>query len=265
MKLAIFFILIFANLFPVHAQDFEQVNALIKKYQTVHERPKSCPLESKGLADILAKSEAIKNIFKSNCLQKDPGKMTEILGSIKDFQDELKKRDIIDKDSQGNAILSVVTGSDSTNSNNSSGAINGAKFSSLFSNITTMIKKNQCNLEDGRVLEMTADLINDSTQLGLLSGNELGVVIAGGGFIVSSSLRLIDMIIKQKFDFEKNQDRQTFIKLNCSFYNIRHDLEVQGAFDVENNSNRDDLRDAKDLIEKLNASLKAIEQEKKIK
>ncbi|MBC7540020.1 MAG: hypothetical protein H7281_14450 [Bacteriovorax sp.] len=278
MKLALLLLFAFTSTSNLHAQELDQVNALIKKYKVTPERPKACPLESKKFADLLTKTETIKNIFKSNCLQKDPGKMTEVLNSVKDIQDELKNRNIIDKTVDGSSLLNAITGNDSTSAattpatgttaasttstSTSTTALNGAKFSTLFSNITTMIKKNQCNLDDGRVLEMTADLINDSTQLGLLSGNELGIIVAGGGFIVSSALRLIDMIIKQKFDFVKNIDRQTFIKLNCSFYDIRHDLESRGALDVEDNSSREDLKDTKDLIEKINISIKALAQEK---
>ena len=278
MKLAMLLLFAFISTFNLQAQELEQVNALIKKYKVTAERPKACPLESNKFADLLAKTETIKNIFKSNCLQKDENKMSEVLNSVKDIQDELKKRNIIEKTVDGNTLISAITGNDSsatttpasTSSTSASNgtassavsALSGIKFSTLFSNITTMIKKNQCNLDDGRVLEMTADLIYDSTQLGLLSGNELGLVVAGGGFIVSSALRLIDMIFKQRFDFDKNKDRQTFIKLNCSFYDIRHDLESQGALEVENNSSSEDLRNAKDLIEKMNLSLKRMEQEK---
>ncbi|RPJ78370.1 MAG: hypothetical protein EHM20_04065 [Alphaproteobacteria bacterium] len=220
----------------------------------------------------MAKTEAIKGIFKSNCFSKDEGRMTEVLSSVKDIQDELRKRNMVDSN---NPLLTNVGSNDSSSSNSSSvsgntnsaenstvSALSGIKFSSLFSNITTMIKMNQCNLDDGRVLSMTADLIYDSTQLGLLSGNELGLIVAGGGFIVSSALRLIDMIFKKKFDFDKNKDRQTFIKLNCSFYDIRKELEGQGVLDIENTFSREDLRDTKEMIEQVDLSLKEIEQDK---
>lgn len=279
MKYVLLMMFVLTNTTAIKASELEAVDALIKRYKVTAERPKSCPLESRKFADLLAKTETIKNVFKSNCLQKDDNKMSEVLNSVKDIQDELKRRNIIEKTIDGQTIVNAVIGSDgaaaastnsttttSTNSTTSSGssvsALSGIKFSTLFSNITTMIKKNQCNLDDGRVLQMTADLIYDSTQLGLLSGSEVGLIVAGGGFIVSSALRLIDMIFKQRFDFEKNQDRQTFIKLNCSFYDIRKDLEAQGALDVENNSSRDDLKEAKDLIEKTTLSLKSMEQEK---
>jgi hypothetical protein len=244
-----------------HAQDMEPINALINRYKVVVERPKSCPLESKKFADLLAKTESIKNVFKSNCLQKDDTKMTEVLSNINAIQDELKKQNLIDKTLDETTLIQPAATNDS-NSTSSTSALSGIKFSNLFSNISSMIKKNQCNLEDGRVLEQTADLIYDSTQLGLLAGTTTGLAVAGGGFIISSAIKLIDLIFKQRFDFEKNKDRQTFIKLNCSFYDIRKDLEAQGGLDVESSTAREDLRDVKAHSEKLNQTLKDLDKEK---
>lgn len=255
----IFLVLISLTMLSAHAQDMEQINTLINKYKVAGERPKSCPMESKKFADLLAKTESIKNVFKSNCLQKDESKVSDVLTSINSIQEELKKRNIIDKAVDGSTIMNSITGNEE---GSSVSALSGIKFSNLFTNISTMIKKNQCNLEDGRVLEQTADLIYDSTQLGLLAGNTTGLLVAGGGFIISSAIKLIDLIFKQRFDFVKNSDRQTFIKLNCSFYDIRKELEAQGGLDVENSSNKEDLRDVKFHIEKLNLALKDLEKEK---
>jgi len=255
----IFLVLISFTMLTAEAQEMEQINTLINKYKVVGERPKSCPMESKKFADLLAKTESIKNVFKSNCLQKDDSKVSDVLTSINSIQEELKKRNIIDKTVDGSTIMNSITGNEE---GSSVSALSGIKFSNLFTNISTMIKKNQCNLEDGRVLEQTADLIYDSTQLGLLAGNTTGLIVAGGGFIISSAIKLIDLIFKQRFDFVKNSDRQTFIKLNCSFYDIRKELEAQGGLDVENSSNKEDLRDVKFHIEKLTQSLKDLDKEK---
>ena len=253
MKLIILFLFSLTSFTVLHAEQLVDANSLIKKYKITSERPKSCPLQSTKFSDLLAKTEAIKNIFKSNCLLQDENKITEVLNSVTNIQDEIKTKNIFN-----NTPASDTTVTAGTDDN----ALSGVKFSNLFSNINNMIQKNECNLEDGRVLQMTADLVYDSTQIGLLAGNQVGVVVAGGGFIISSALRLIDMMIKQKFDFEKNQDRQTFIKLNCSFYDIRHELENQGALEIEDTSSRKDLLETKSLIADLTKSLQLIEKEK---
>lgn len=246
--------------------DMKRADELIKKYTTSFERPKSCPMESKKFADLIAKTEAIKGVLKSKCMEKDNDKITDVLSSIEDIQEELKKKNVVsDKENTVSDILSGIKSSEANSSNltsSSNSAVDGLKFSALFGNITTMFKKNKCNMEDGRVLEMTADLIYDSTQLGVLAGNELGLLVAGGGFLVSSTLRLIDLLIKQRFDFEKTTDRQSFIKLNCSFYEIRRELDLNGAFDMETNSSRDDYRDVKAINESITKELKRLEESK---
>lgn len=234
--------------------DLARADQLIKKYNAVYERPKSCPLESKKFSDIIAKTEAIKDALKGNCLKSEDSKMSEVLESIKSLQDSLKENAVITNSS---SLSEVVSDTDEK-----ANAISGVKFSAVFSNINNMIKKNQCNMEDGRVLETAADLIYNSTQLGVLSGNAVGLIVAGGGFLISSALRLIDMIIKQRFDFEKAADRQTFVKLNCSFYEIRRELDTQGALDMENSLTRDDYRDTKALADELTIELKKLDTDK---
>lgn len=236
--------------------DIARADELIKKYNAVYERPKSCPLESKRFSDLIAKTETIKAVLKGNCLQSEDSKMSEVLDSIKSLQDSLKDNALVTNSS----ILSDVL--TSTDTSKATSTINGVKFSAVFSNINNMIKKKECNMEDGRILQSTADLIYNSTQLGVLSGNAIGLIVAGGGFLISSALRLIDMIIKQRFDFEKSVDRQTFVKLNCSFYEIRRELDTQGALDMENSLTRDDYRDAKALAEELTIELKKLETDK---
>ena len=241
--------------------DMKRGDYLIKKYNTSFERPKSCPLASKRFSDLIAKTEAIKGVLKSNCMNKEEDKMSEVLTSIKEIQEELKNKNMVSNSSNsvGN-LLNQINGSSSSSSSSTS-SLSGLKFSALFSNITTMFKKNQCSMDDGRVLEMTADLIYDSTQLGVLAGNELGLVVAGAGFLVTSALRHIDHIYKQRFDFDKTADRQSFIKLNCSFYEIRRELDLNGVFDLETNSSKEDYRDIKAITESVSKEIKRIEEE----
>jgi len=234
--------------------DMARASALVKKYSTVYDRPKSCPMESKKFSDLIVKTEAIKDVLKGNCTKTEEGKMTEVLASLKKLQENFKNNAFV----TNSATLSEIVNEKEDRKN----VLNGLQFSAVFSNINSMIKKNQCNMDDGRILESTADLIYNSTQLGVLSGNALGLVVAGGGFLISSALRLIDLIFKQRFDFEKPTDRQTFIKLNCSFYDIRRELDVQGGLDMENSTTREDFRDAKALADEISVELKKLENEK---
>lgn len=240
-------------IFAQNASATSSVEELIAQYNVKVDRPKTCPLESKKLSDTLTKLESLKSALKDNCLTDKNEKLNDILNSFKSLETDLQKNNLIDK-----TLEEAV--SDSVNGDTKTEGLNGVKFSTIFNNVNSLIKKKQCNLDDGRVLQSIADFVYDSTQLGLVAGNQAGAIIAGGGLIVSSSLKLIDMILKQRFDFEKIADRQSFIKINCSFYDIRNTLESEGILEVENSRSREDLKDANFYIEEINKSLKRNEE-----
>ena len=251
--------------------DYARADQLIAKYNTNIERPKSCPMESKKFSDLVVKTEALKDVLKGNCLNQGDDKLTEIMASIAKVQEDLKAKNIVDTTGISQTLAQVAapaaaaasgTTTTTATTTTASTTVNGMQFSALFSNLSNIFKKNQCNMEDGRILQTTADLIYDSTQLGVLAGNQLGFMIAGGGFLLSSALRLIDMFFKQRFDFEKAVDRQTFVKLNCSFFEIRRELDMNGALDIENNTSREDYRDIKAIIDDMTAEFKAMDEEK---
>jgi hypothetical protein len=255
MKTKIVLITLLLGTQSLYAMDLSKVDSLILRNQEKYQRPKSCPLESKKYSDVLTKLESIKNVFKNNCTSQGADKLNELLTSFQGVEDELKKRNLLDTTVESKIVESVTGDSEAT-------SINGVSFSTLFSNINNVIKKKQCNLDDGRILETTAELIFDSTQFGLLSSSQYGVMVAGAGFITSSALKLLDLMLKQKFDFEKNTDRQSFIKLNCAFFDIRSSLEAEGVLETENTQSREDLRDATAYIEEISQAIKKIDSEK---
>ena len=51
------------------------------------------------------------------------------------------------------------------------------------------------------------------------------------------------------------QSRQTFIKLNCAFYDIRRDIQNAGFLDVSTDIHHADLKLAKEMTVKINSDL----------
>ena len=62
-----------------------------------------------------------------------------------------------------------------------------------------------------------SDIIVDFSKIGLLVPNTDVLTVSAGGVVLSSVLLLINTLFKRRFDFEKTEDRQSFIKLNCAF------------------------------------------------
>lgn len=236
--------------------DIKRADQLIKKYNSTAERPNSCPLESKKLSDLIPKTNALKDLLKGKCQKKDGETINEILNTIKSIQDDLRSNSIVSNTaSVENALNTIIPQA-------SSGTVSGLQFGALFANVSTLFKKNECSTEDGSLLGSLADVIYDSTQLGLIAGNTTGLTVAGIGFLVASGLRLINLIFKQRFNFEKPIDRQTFVKLNCSFYEIRRELDLRGTLEIESTSSREDYHEIKEISEDLADELKTIDREK---
>lgn len=233
-----------------------RIKELTLKYNTQYERPKSCPLESKRFSDLVVKIQAVQNaLLKSNCKSKKDDKLDEILTSLK----EIKEDDFLKNKANGK-LEDVISGLDESSSLS---VLGGVKLSSMFSGLSSFLDFNKCKLDDKRVLESIADVVYNATQIGLLSGTKTGVTVAAGGFLVSSGLKVIDLLLKQKYDFALSSDRQSFIKVNCAFYDIRREMELIGVFDLENSSAQKDLEDARELSKKVAEKILALDQQKK--
>lgn len=229
----------------INTDEMKAIDSFVERFQERTKRPKACPLLSKNYADLVTRLDSIKNIFKDSCITSSDGRIAELVSSFESLQNELVKQNVVEQ-----KIEDKFT------------QVTNLNLPSLLTNLKTIIKKRQCNLEDGRVLDTVADFIYDATQFGLVAGTQEGAMVAGKGFIVSSALKLIDLIFHERFNFENATDRQTFIKLNCSFYDVRSQLESAGILEVENKTAREDFNFAKDNLEKVKDLAKKLETEK---
>ncbi len=196
----------------------------------------SCALKSTRFQDILAKTEELVASLKDQCSDKnDQSKVNDVANIITKLQDELKEKGLIDS----NAKSLVPT------------EIDGVKINLLFQNINSLVTRGQCRKDDFRVLNVAADVVQDISALGVLSPTPQGLLISGGGAVIATALRLIDTLLKEKFDFDKVKDRSAYVKLNCSYFELRKQLYVSGFFEMDKNSIKRDAEVLKNLNTKL--------------
>lgn len=220
----------------------ERIDYLLTRHKPAHVRPASCPMNSIKHKDILGKIKNIKDLFKDNCTDADPARLDELLSSAESIQTEV------------NTATSTETAIPTE--------VNGQAISSVVSNINSILTTGQCKFKDGSFLENTAEVITSFSQMGLLVPNSNGLLISAGGLALSSILRIIHNLFTPLFDFSKNTERQTFIKLNCAFYDIRRDIEASGFMDVPTAQHTTDLQEVKGLVKELDERLKGIFKEK---
>lgn len=207
---------------------------VIKRQGNSFIRPKSCPLNSKGYAGILANIENVRSIFKDpSCLDKNT--------DLKNTYDN-----VVSTGSDIQNVISSQTGTDSTG--DVASHINGTAINSMFNNINGLFFQNSCKLNNANMLERSADIIQNFSQMGLLVPNSNGLVIAGGGLALSSILKLLNKLFTKKFDFEDNSERASFIKLNCAFYDIRREIEQSGLTDIALPEYSKDLKAINELL-----------------
>ena len=139
--------------------------------------------------------------------------------------------------------------------------INGQDISSVVSNINGILTTGQCKFKDQGFLENAADIVTSFSQMGLLVPNANGLVISAGGLALSSILRILHNLFTPLLDFSKNTERQTFIKLNCAFYDIRRDIEASGFMDIPGEHHTTDLQEVKGLVKAIDGKVKAIKKE----
>ncbi len=241
-----------------------EMERFISRYRESTGRVDSCPLDSNQYRDIFTKIDTIRALFRDNCLDSDQERLSEILQNARSIQDSLNTyRDQQspgsgdDNDDSSGLFSSMLTQGDTQVGGVT---VNGEQIANVFNNINSIFLNGQCQIDDRTFLAQTADIIQSFAQMGLLVPNQNGLIVSGGGLAIASILRVIDNIFSVRFDFENIQDRQTFVKLNCAFYDLRNDIRETGMLDVPTQTHRRDLEVAIEFmsyLEEIESRLKS--------
>lgn len=207
-------------------------------------RPASCPMISKQYSDIVEKIASLKALFRDSCGEEDPTVLNEIYNGATAIQTELENAGVETDDT-------VPT------------TVNGQQIGNVVQNINDIFLRGRCDFRDRSFLQNSADVIMRFSQLGLLVPNSNGLVISAGGIAMSSMLNLIHSLFDKRFNFEEAADRNSFIKLNCAFYDIRTNIENSGFMDVVTQAHFNDSTDLAPILTKLDTIAKGIGEQQK--
>lgn len=216
------------------------INELKERNLTLKTRPTFCPLSSTRNDLILNSIKNIEAIFKDDCLDGSQGTLDRILTGAQDLQEDINQS----RQDQGQDPIELPESDGIANT-----GISGEQMASLVNGLNTLFNKNKCtHLDDTTFLENSANIIQSFSQFGLYSPSPAGVSVAYGGLVVSSILKFINNLFDGRFDFEKDEDRLTFIKLNCSFYDVRIKMQEAGILDISTDAHYKDLAKVNELI-----------------
>ena len=206
-------------------------------------RPTFCPLNSTRNDVILSSVKNIEAIFKDDCLDSMQGTLDQVLTGAEDIQTSINDMRTNAGEEVEEDSTDVIPASTATDD------LNGQQMASLVNGLNTLFNKNKCTyLDDTSFLENSANIIQNFSQFGLYSPSPTGVSVAYGGLVAGSILKFINKLFEGRFDFEKDEDRVTFIKLNCSFYDVRIKMQEAGILDISTDQHYKDLARINKLI-----------------
>lgn len=233
------------NITTLSTQDLNTLEQIFARNLRAAKRPESCPMISKQYSDIVEKIANLKALFRDSCGDEEQTRLDELLNGATAIQTELEN-------------VGVSSGTTATST-----TVNGQQIGDVVQNINDIFLRGRCDFKNKSFLQNSADVILRFSQLGLLVPNSNGLVLSAGGLAMSSILNLIHSLFDKRFDFEDAADRQSFIKLNCAFYDIRTDIENSGFMDVVTQSHYDDNASLAPIKKQLEEITKKIDEQQK--
>jgi len=238
-----------SDLQVISIKEKQKIEAVILGENSNLNKKLSCPMTSKSLDSVLAQAEKIRKLFKNSDCMEDVTEIDHVVDSINTVSESLNE-------------TATNIGQDSID-NPMSTEINGQQITGVFDNLNNIFYKSKCTLNNKGFLNYTADLVQSFAQMSLLMPNANGLVVAGGGLAASSVLRLIASIFDKDFEFKDNSDRNNFIKLNCSFFDLRRSVENTGLEDIKTEQHQiklDSINETKALLQKKVKDLESVKK-----
>lgn len=224
-----------------------RLKVLLERNKVYETRPAFCPLNNThSYKQTVESLRSIVTVFKDDCFDGNQALIDQILTSTNALEEQLNN---LAKD-QGKEVKDVVPATEDV-------TVSGIPVATLVNGMNTLFTNNKCsNLERTPFLERSADIIQTFSQFGLYSPS--GVTVAYGGLAVSSILRFINGIFSKRFEFENEADIETFVKLNCAYYDVRNQVRTLEMFDVDTREHFKDkelttvlLKEIKDTTKKF--------------
>lgn len=209
-------------------------------------RPSSCPLSANAdvYKDLSEKLIQLSNSFNRECKSNNQdlfNSLDSVISNINQFAQTMKPVD-------GQTIEEPTGPITDPNNLNSI-----ANLQLLLGTVSSISQKAECvyDFKKNGALPIIADVIKNVTQLSVLIGGPVGIAAYAGGSIVTSTLYLIDGIIKSRFNWKTPEDRKAFIDTNCAYFDLRKELKRSGILDIITDQDQLDLVRYKGLEEQF--------------
>ena len=195
--------------------------AEIDQRSAFFERPVSCPLRFSSMAALRDQVSTLVQSLGNGC--NEAGK--QALGSL----------------SSNVSNLEGIANSWSTYQEQEASESQMAKnLTQILGSLNIITDNTSCfyDVKNRGALPVVADVVTSITQLGLLVPSAPGITLAAGGYLAGTGLKIIDQLLKKKFNFNRPEERRAFLQLNCAFFDGRRMMDESGLFNPETPSFR---------------------------
>ena len=190
------------------------------------ERPLSCPIRFSNLTELRDKIQTLSSSLGTDCSQSNQQALGQLRTSVANLEGIA-------------STFSTFQGSDERAQNLQLARNANQVLGSL--NIIT--SNNSCfyDIRSRGALPVISDVIMSVSQIGLLVPSTTGTLVATGGYIAGSGMRIIGELLKKKYNWNKPEERRAFLQLNCAFFDHRRVMEEAGMFNPESETFRHEL------------------------
>ena len=117
----------------------------------------------------------------------------------------------------------------------------------IFTVLKTVADDEAClfNVRQRGLMPVVADVATNVGQVASLMPTPNGFLLGAGGISLGSTLKIIIGLFKSPFDWREANERKQFLDLNCSFFDMRRDVEAAEIIDIRDQSIDEKIANAK--------------------
>jgi hypothetical protein len=204
------------------------------------ERPLNCPLRFSSLSNFRDQVQTLVSALGSGCTQSGQQAINQLNSNVSNLEGIV------------NTYQNYSSSADATSSTQYA-----KNVGQILNSVNLITSNNACfyDIRSRGFLPVLSDVIMSVSQLGLLIPSGTGAAVAAGGYVAGSGIKIINELLKKKFNFDKPEERRAFIQLNCAFFDNRRVMEESGIFNPEIEEFRDQFvaqlrRERIDLLKK---------------
>jgi hypothetical protein len=142
------------------------------------------------------------------------------------------------------------------------GVLTMSYHNQLFNTLNVVTNNNDCllNIKERGLLPVVADVLTNAGLMAAIMPTPNGLLLGVAGLTFGSSLKVLHKLFKAPFSWGKTGDRKQFLDLNCTFFDVRRDIEAAELFDLKDEHLEEHVAEIKSQLEAVRQRLAGIKK-----